>query len=752
MASNKNSKAKQFNIKNNDRRYIIEKYSSDIYSKYTPYSSNKNRHYDDYYILHSLKNIVNKINTLKNNDIKVLLVSMNSGKPTQLKRGKYKYIEIKFYKDLSYKEIDSDPDYTDNIYLFLDENKICFFEIGVFLELYNNLKSYEQFSYTYIYEIINKIISPYKLIYDNYRFLNNKERNYKDIIKDIKESNFELIIKEREIERLKKVMQEYFDNNKKTVSILPSYRLYKEDKQKDTRYYTLESLIVLDEILRIYKDIKSTEFVFIRNISYLYDAEDIAKEIFNFDKIVKSNIYTIESEKYIKEIILNISDNKERQKEIKKIDIKNILNNFENIQIKDLENIIFYLYNTILSLIRNNKNYNIEENEQLQKGILYYDSVFYYLQYFIGYLFNDKKIINEEEYKKIIDLYIYKYNTLRNHNIYRFYKFYLNNETAKKHNIKDYGIIDYNIYIYYDEEKIIKKYSIYDYKDIYIYYYKFILMSISYNIIKYNLDVKNYLKAKRKYEIEHEEEEKKEEIIEYNITPSYEYDFNKIKKHINTFNNIINNLYFINIINYEKYKKYDCCKLEKLINDAINLIKNEETFIDSDIEEKIKVFEEYKLIEKEAEKIKNTINKIKKIFEYMCKNNMIDKNINKRWTKCVQFYTLSETELLIFITNKIKNKFSDIEENIKEFEGFKLIKKEIELNNKKIRLYNNGPEYINNSEDILNKFFYSFLEEEYKLNSDSTEDIIKKINNFYYIYKSTEIPIKNIKKNQKKNS
>ncbi|MEI0606035.1 hypothetical protein R4K48_03615 [Brachyspira pulli] len=731
MASSKNSKAKQFNIKNNDRRYIINKYKT-----------NEHKNYDDYYILHSLKNIVNKINALKkeNNDIKVLLVSINSGKPAQLEKGKYKYIEIEFDKKLNYKEAESD--YTDDIYLFLNENKICFFEIGVFLELYNNLKSYEH-SNIYIYEIINKIISPYKLIYENFPFF-NKERNYKDIIEDIKNNNFELIIKEREIERLKKVMQEYFDNNKKTVSILPSYRLYKEDKQKDTRYYTLESLIVLDEILRIYKDIKSTEFVFIRNISYLYDAEDIAKEIFNFDKILKSNIYTIESEKYIKEILFNISDDKKRQKEIKKIDIKNILNNFETIKIKDLENIIFYLYDTILNLIRDNKNYNIKEDEQLQNGILYYDSVFHYLQYFIGYLFTDKKIINEEEYKKIIALYIYKYNTLRNHNTYRFYKFYLNNETAKKYNIKDYGIIDYNIYYYQDKEKIIKKYSIYDYKEIYIYYYKFILMEIAYNIIKYNVDVKNYLKAKRKYEIEHEEEEKKEEIIEYNITPSYEYDFNKIKKHINTFNNIINNLYFINIINYEKYKKYDCCKLEKLTNDAINLIKNEETFIDSDIEEEIKVFEEYKLIEKEAEKIKNTINKIKKIFEYMQKNNMIDKNINKRFTKCILFYTLSETELLIFITNKIKNKFSDIEENIKEFEGFKLIKKEIELNNKKIGLINNKPEYINNSEDILNKFFYSFLEEEYKLSYDNTEDIIKKINNFYNIYKSIEIPIKNI--------
>ena len=297
MASSENKKNnnKQIYIKNNDIRYIIKKSSSNVY--------------DDYYILHSLKNIVKKINTLKekNNNIKVLLVLINSGKPTQLKK-KYKYVEIEFYKDLSYKE--GDYYYTDNIHFFLDENKICFFEIGVFLELYNNLKSYEQFSYTYIYEMINKIISPYKLIYKN-----NEERNYKDIIEDIKKNHFELIIKEREIDRLKKVMQEYFDNNnnKITNSILPSYRLnnkYKKDEEdekykkdnkksepKKTRYYTLESLIVLDEILRIYKSIKSTEFVFIRNISYLDDTEEIAKEIFNFDKMLKSNIYTIEGAK-----------------------------------------------------------------------------------------------------------------------------------------------------------------------------------------------------------------------------------------------------------------------------------------------------------------------------------------------------------------------------------------------------------------------------------------------------------------------
>ncbi|AEM22854.1 hypothetical protein Bint_2248 [Brachyspira intermedia PWS/A] len=167
------------------------------------------------------------------------------------------------------------------------------------------------------------------------------------------------------------------------------------------------------------------------------------------------------------------------------------------------------MYDRILDLIRDNKNYNMEENEELQKGILYYDSVFHYLQYFIGYLFTDKKIINEEEYKKIIALYIYKYNTLRNHNIYRFYKYYSNNETAKKYNIKDYGIINYNIYYYQDEEKIIKKYLIYDYKEIYIYYYKFILMRIAYNIVGYHRDEKDYIKTR----IEIKEEIEKIQIV-----------------------------------------------------------------------------------------------------------------------------------------------------------------------------------------------------------------------------------------------
>ncbi|CRF31955.1 hypothetical protein BRSU_0479 [Brachyspira suanatina] len=115
---------------------------------------------------------------------------------------------------------------------------------------------------------------------------------------------------------------------------------------------------------------------------------------------------------------------------------------------------------------------------------------------------------------------------------------------------------------------------------------------------------------------------------------------------------MLNNLYFINIIDYEEYKKYNCFKLEELINYICDLIQDEEKFIN--IEESIKEFEVYKLIIKEIEPIKES------------------KIIYDRY-----------------------------------------------------------------------KLFYLFLEEEYKLSCEELSDIIRKINNFYNIYKQIEIPIKN---------
>ena len=197
---------------------------------------------------------------------------------------------------------------------------------------------------------------------------------------------------------------------------------------------------------------------------------------------------------------------------------------------------------------------------------------------------------------------------------------------------------------------------------------------------------------------------------------------------------MLNNLYFINIIDYEEYKKYNCFKLEELINYICGLIEDEEKFIN--IKENIKEFEGYELIKKEITKIKSTVSEFEKVIEYLYDINIInDENFKSA-------NNVKVINLLNFTFYQIKNKFigeKNIKqfENIKQFKVYKLIKKEIELNNKKL-------EYISNSDNLLNKLFYSFLEEEYKLSYDKIEDIIKKINNFYDIYKQIEIPIKNI--------
>lgn len=101
--------------------------------------------FDDDYILPSLKTLLKRIEIIKqgyNKDITIYLVSKNSGTVTQLKKGNYKYIQIKFYGN-EYKEI-GEHKYENNILNFADKNKLCFFEIGAFLDLFNILKSLEQ--------------------------------------------------------------------------------------------------------------------------------------------------------------------------------------------------------------------------------------------------------------------------------------------------------------------------------------------------------------------------------------------------------------------------------------------------------------------------------------------------------------------------------------------------------------------------------------------------------------------------------
>ena len=100
---------------------------------------------------------------------------------------------------------------------------------------------------------------------------------------------------------------------------------------------------------------------------------------------------------------------------------------------------------------------------------------------------------------------------------------------------------------------------------------------------------------------------------------------------------MLNNLYFINIIDYEEYKKYNCFKLEELINYICDLIQDDEKFIN--IEESIKDFKIYQLIKKEITKIKNTVAEIEKVIEYLHKINIINNFNSAKDIKIINLLT-----------------------------------------------------------------------------------------------------------------
>ena len=143
----------------------------------------------------------------------------------------------------------------------------------------------------------------------------------------------------------------------------------------------------------------------------------------------------------------------------------------------------------------------------------------------------------------------------------------------------------------------------------------------------------------------------------------YKEEFKKIKNDINKFNRMLNNLYFLNIIDYEEYKKYNYCKVSELINYICGLIEDEEKIIN--IKENIKNFEVYQSIKKEITKIKSTVSEFEKVIEYLHDINIIN-NFNL-------YKDIKTIKLLIFISYQIKDKFTDVEENIKQFKVYNLL-------------------------------------------------------------------------------
>ena len=562
--------------------------------------------FDDDYILPSLKTLLKRIEIIKqgyNKDITIYLVSKNSGTVTQLKKGNYKYIQIKFYGN-EYKEI-GEHKYENNILNFADKNKLCFFEIGAFLDLFNILKSLEQkqcYSF-FIYNKINGIIDRSKLLY-----FGKKYNNIDEAVIEKDEYITDLIIKERELKRLKKILQEYYDSNKS--GILPSYRLQKcnDDNKKSMRYYTLESLIILDEILRIYKNIKEDTFNFIRNISYLEDTNDIKDELFDKRKVlkalresgfIKNNLYI---ESILEELNYNNKDKefKERIENIKNTELKKLfdIEDIENIKklynIEDrknyIEDYIFILFNNIKIMIDEYKNIKDDDKKiELENKIIDYDLHFFYFKFVLDYIF----IVSDdmEIYNNLYDLYRYKYFYLKKDNINFFEPIY------KKHNLKNYKypfnfyISFYEDYVYkhYFDEDIEEKYKYMlkekiesiilvedDYNYLYL-YYDFLFFLLYYTLINNDYAIERFKRGSLKAEYTKDNLM----VLDYYSRLSPDELLNDVKYNIKKIKFISDIVYFSNIKKHHVQKlRDDIIKLNKKI-DYINNIINDYDIIDT---------------------------------------------------------------------------------------------------------------------------------------------------------------------------
>ncbi len=562
--------------------------------------------FDDNYILPSLKTLLRRIEIIKleyNKDTKIYLVSKNSGTSTQVKKGNYKYIEISF-EDNKYKEI-GNYKYENNILNFTDKDKLCFFEIGAFLDLFNILKSLEKkiCHDFFIYDLINNIIDRKKLIYSKIYKYNIDEAIEK--CKCINYNEIELIIKERELKRLKKILQEYYDYKTSNKSgILPSYRMQKYDEynKKSTRYYTLESLIVLDEILRIYKNIKEDTFNFIRNISYLEDTNDIKDELFDKRKVLKAlkERGFIKSSLYIESIseVLDYSNKdkefKERIENIKNTELKKLFDSEDIENIKKLNNIedrksyiedyIFILFNNIKIMIDEyNQLKDDNKKRELENKIIDYDLHFFYFKFVLDYIF----IVSDDmqAYNNLYDLYRYKYFYLKKDNIDFFENVY------KKHNLKNYKypfnfyISFYEDYVYkhYFDEDIEEKYKYMlkekiesiilvedDYNYLYL-YYDFLFFLLYYTLINNDYAIERFKRGSLKAEYTKDNLM----VLDYYSRLSPDGLLNDVKNNIKKIKFISDIIYFSNIKKKHIEKlKHNIMELNKKIDYIDNIIND----------------------------------------------------------------------------------------------------------------------------------------------------------------------------------
>lgn len=502
---------KSINIEKIEYKILLDKYFS--YEDRDKYIENK-------YTLSSLKDIIENKGSKK-----IYIISKVSGHQLKKRKDKpYNVNEVcinyntknKFIYDIicdSAKEIDMD-----NI-IKKYRNDIVFFEIGVFLDL---------FEFLYNISIHKSMIEIF------YEYKSNDENMY---------YKFDLT------KKMKKI-QNYYDK-----SILPAYRINSKLDDKVKLIYSLEHLDILKKINKFESlklDVKQIEYIFF-NFKTTYTYKEYEKEE---KKIIRKKI--IEKRIRIMEELVESYESSELD-----LNIYKILHSLDDRSV-DIGDII----ELILSYPKKSR---ISVND---------DKTFYYLIFKIKYLFFENRYISSkinspisgdkiEDYKIILDLYLDKYKELKDKNKESLDKEY-NSEYCQR-----YGYDNLNHGDYKDNEEKLSEINILNRG----YCFDNLFLSLDYyEEVSYRVDFSNMYKLRNKY---YEYMDLLFHIlhlrIDNNITIVYSdeevnndsiYNIISILEDINAVQKIAERFYFLGYFNTGKYHNYS-----KTMMSTINSIK-----------------------------------------------------------------------------------------------------------------------------------------------------------------------------------
>ncbi|WP_232473694.1 hypothetical protein [Brachyspira murdochii] len=406
------------------------------------------------------------------------------------------------------------------------KDKILFFEIGVFADLYSYLRSHFELN------IINYLSDDGKID------IANIEDNVFD----------KLPIKK---DKLIKRMQNYYDDNKNCI--LPSYKvqdsIIKEDRKHANKVlYCVYHLPVLEKIY-YFENCKLN----LKDIADIFFSDD------NNENIDKSLLKKILSNK-IKLI-------EESIKHLNYTELVRRIDNFKYIEEISLSKIIehiFCLYYVFQhdSVLRDNyiSSINIIIDSEIKEYLslskyfssdaIYFDKMFYHFAEKIKYLYLEGytdifsigvDFLEEElikyQYDEVLKLCIDKYNEMKNELKELFSELYSNNNIYGMHNLNHEN--------YFDNENKFK--SIFNYGHHYV------------SLILKNYDFLKFLCSFIRFRIDYDVVESKEEIVFSNIE-SKEYSNKKVHNidsiidDINTFLYIAESVYFFNTYTAKSYK------------------------------------------------------------------------------------------------------------------------------------------------------------------------------------------------------